>query len=143
MKAARSRSLFTSIKIDTQCLIFFQTREPVEPVSFVHHVCQDAARAGQPKFSRFVQRLTPVTRMAKATENGLAGLAKEVLAPHFHGDGAEGKRFAIRPNLRNHKVLSRDGIIQQVASAVGPGHTVDLKQYDVLILVEVYKVCLG
>lgn len=31
-------------------------------------------------------------------------------------------------------------MIKQVASAVGPGHQVDLKNYDLLILVELYKV---
>lgn len=126
--------------MDTQCLIFFQTREPVDPVSFVHEICQSASQSGQRKSSRFIQRLTPMTKMAKATENGLAGLAKDVLAPYFHGEGTRGKKFAIRPNLRNHKILSRDSIIQQVASIVGPGHSVDLKHYDHLILVEVYKV---
>lgn len=42
--------------------------------------------------------------------------------------------------MRNHNILKRDGIIQQVAKAVGPGHKVDLKNYDLLILVEVYTV---
>lgn len=50
------------------------------------------------------------------------------------------QQFAIRPTLRNHNVLTRDGIIKLVASVVGPGHEVDLKNYDLLILVEVYKV---
>lgn len=50
------------------------------------------------------------------------------------------KQFAIRPNLRNHKIMTRDSVIKLVASAVGPGHAVDLKDYDLLILVEVYKV---
>lgn len=49
------------------------------------------------------------------------------------------KQFAIRPNIRNHSILTRDSVIQLVAQAVGPGHKVDLKQFDLLILVEVYK----
>ena len=49
-------------------------------------------------------------------------------------------QFAIRPNIRNHGVLSRDTVIKQVADVVGPSHTVDLKSYDLLILVEIYKV---
>lgn len=31
-------------------------------------------------------------------------------------------------------------VIKKVAAAVGPGHKVDLKSYDLLILVEIYKV---
>ena len=49
-------------------------------------------------------------------------------------------QFAIRPTLRNHNVLTRDSVIRQIASLVGPGHTVDLKGYELLIVVEVYQV---
>jgi hypothetical protein len=49
-------------------------------------------------------------------------------------------QFAIRPNIRNHSTIKRDAVIQQVAAAVGPKHQVDLKGYDHLIIVEVYKV---
>lgn len=34
-------------------------------------------------------------------------------------------------------------MIQQIAKIVGPGHTVDLKNYDLLIVVEVYQVRMG
>jgi tRNA acetyltransferase TAN1 len=37
-------------------------------------------------------------------------------------------------------VLKREDIIRWVAAAVGPGHEVDLKDFDLLIIVEVYKV---
>lgn len=36
--------------------------------------------------------------------------------------------------------MKRMDIIQKVASMVGPGHQVDLKNPDVLILVEIYTV---
>ena len=49
-------------------------------------------------------------------------------------------KFAIRPTIRNNKELTRDGVIKSVAAAVGPGHKVDLHGYDLLILVEIYKV---
>ncbi len=67
--------------------MFFKTRQPVEPVSFVHTICKDAAASGL-KRTRFVKRLTPMTIMGKATESGLAEVAKMVIAPYFHkGDG--------------------------------------------------------
>ena len=50
-------------------------------------------------------------------------------------------KFAIRPSIRNNKELTRDEVIRSVASIVGPGHKVDLHGYDLLILVEIYKVC--
>ncbi len=49
-------------------------------------------------------------------------------------------KFAIRPSIRNNKEFTRDEVIKSVAAAVGPGHTVDLRGYDLLILVEIYKV---
>jgi tRNA(Ser,Leu) C12 N-acetylase TAN1 len=51
------------------------------------------------------------------------------------------QRFAIRPSLRNHNLLSRDEVIQTVARLVGRGHQVDLKYYDLLITVDIFKVC--
>ena len=59
---------------------------------------------------------------------------------HFLTNLADFK-FAIRPNIRNSSQLSRDSVIKQVASAVGPRHSVDLKAYDLLIIVEIYRVC--
>lgn len=49
-------------------------------------------------------------------------------------------QFAIRPTVRNHNTMKRDDIIKRVADLVGKPHTVDLKCYDKLILVDVYRV---
>jgi tRNA acetyltransferase TAN1 len=49
-------------------------------------------------------------------------------------------QYAIRPTIRHNDALSRDEVIKTVAAAVGSEHTVDLKNYDLLILVEVYRV---
>ncbi|KAH7401411.1 hypothetical protein BKA66DRAFT_103017 [Pyrenochaeta sp. MPI-SDFR-AT-0127] len=138
-----TKPLFTSVKLDTQCLIFFRTRSPIEPVSFVHQICQDIANGAQPRNLRYVKRLTPVTAYEKATAQGLETVAKQVLAPHFHGPDQAGKKFAIRPSIRNNKEFSRDEVIKSIAAAVGPGHKVDLNGYDLLILVEIYKNVLG
>lgn len=71
-------------------VIFFRTQTPIEPVSIVHAIMKDVATAGQPR-TRYVKRLTPMTRMGRATEDGLADVAKDVLASHFH-DTAEPKK---------------------------------------------------
>ncbi|OSS46429.1 hypothetical protein B5807_08476 [Epicoccum nigrum] len=137
------KPLFTSVKLDTQCLVFFKTRAPVEPVSFVHKICQDTADGVQHKNCRFVKRLTPITGIEKANQKGLETVAEKVLAPHFHGDENAGKKFAIRPTIRNNKDFKRDDVIKTVAAAVGPGHKVDLHGYDLLIFVEIYKNVIG
>lgn len=110
-----------------------------------------------------------MTAYEKATLQGLDTVAKRVLAPHFHDPDQTGKKvrflfpprmlhkmlqvyrpkslanvqrikFAIRPSIRNNKEFKRDQIIKSVAAAVGPGHKVDLRGYDLLILVEIYQV---
>ncbi|KAF3005147.1 hypothetical protein E8E13_010449 [Curvularia kusanoi] len=137
------KPLFTSVKLDTQCLVFFKTRDPVEPVSFVHKICQDTADGVQHKNCRFVKRLTPITGIERANQKGLETVAEKVLAPHFHGDENAGKKFAIRPTIRNNKDFKRDDVIKTVAAVVGPGHKVDLHGYDLLIFVEIYKNIIG
>ncbi|KAL6709431.1 hypothetical protein ACN47E_001366 [Coniothyrium glycines] len=135
--------LFKSLKLDTQCLIFFRTRAPLEPVSFVHAICRDIAGGAQPRNLRYVKRLTPITAYDKATNQGLEAVAKKVLAPYFHGPDHACKKFAIRPSIRNNKEFTRDEVIRLVASSVGSGHKVDLHGYDLLILVEIYKNVVG
>lgn len=49
-------------------------------------------------------------------------------------------QFAIRPNMRNHNIMKRDAVINLVAGLVGQPHKVDLKNYDLLIMVEIYQV---
>lgn len=105
--------------------------------------------------------------MGKATMEGLESVAKEVLAPHFHQANVTPKKvrfffffcisiiaqaradvstkltliqFAVRTNMRNHNTLKRDAIIKMVAGLVGQPHKVDLKNYDLLITVEIYQV---
>lgn len=138
-----TKPLFSSVKLDTQCLVFFRTRKPLEPVSFVHNICQDVANGAQLKNLRYVKRLTPITAFEKATQQGLETVAKQVLAPHFHMKDQASKKFAIRPSIRNNKELTRDGVIKSVAATVGPGHKVDLRDYDHLIIVEIYKNVVG
>lgn len=130
---------FRHVRVDTDCIMFFKTQAPIEPVEFVRRICEDAMASSERKTGRFVKRLTPMTLMGKATEKGLEEVSAKVLAPHFHTEGSAGKKFAIRPNIRNHKSMTRDQVIKTVAAAVGPGHKVDLKEYDLLILVDIYK----
>ncbi|KAI5855267.1 hypothetical protein BZA05DRAFT_391059 [Tricharina praecox] len=137
-KKKDTRSI-ASVKIDTMCVTFFRLKPPLEATGMVRALCESASNpVGGSIRSKFVHRLTPVTRTGKATLEGLREVAAEVLKPHFHS-GQEGIKFAIRPTTRNHSILKRDEIIRTIASCVGPSHTVDLKNPDLLILVELYK----
>jgi tRNA acetyltransferase TAN1 len=76
-------------------VIFFRTRSPIEPVCFVHQICQELADGAQPRNLRYVKRLTPITTTDKATPQGLETVAKQVLGPHFHGTDQAGKKVSL------------------------------------------------
>ena len=73
-------------------MIFFKTRQPVDPVTLVQRICRDAADGVEQTLCRFVKRLTPITAIDKATDRGLDEVAQQVLAPHFHGPDRAGKK---------------------------------------------------
>lgn len=73
-------------------VLFFKTRTPIEPVSFVHRICLDAFGASGTKKHRWIKRLTPMTMMGKATTKGLDEVSQAVLAPVFHGEGGLSKK---------------------------------------------------
>lgn len=69
---------------DLPTVVFFKTVAPVDPVAVVKQICQDAMNEPLRKRTRFVKRLSPMTLMGRASEEGLEKVATEVLAPHFH-----------------------------------------------------------
>lgn len=85
---------------DVECgsVLFFRTRAPVEPVSFVHKICSDALEPANTKKHRWVRRLTPMTLMGKATEKGLETVSKAVLGPAFH-DGESTPKKVFSPSF--------------------------------------------
>ncbi|KAF8250144.1 hypothetical protein K440DRAFT_173669 [Wilcoxina mikolae CBS 423.85] len=135
----KSSGPIASVKLDIECVTFFRLKPPLVPTDMVRALCESAQQPGAGSIrSKFVHRLTPITKTGKATLEGLKELAKSVLEPHFHR-GQTGIKFAIRPTSRNHNTLNRNEIINTIAACVGPAHKVDLKEYDLLILVELYK----
>ena len=64
----------------------------------------------------------------------------KVLLLHWLTHSPEGKlQYAIQPTTRHHNELSRDDVIKAVADLVGSEHKVDLKNYDSLILINIFK----
>ncbi|KAK9238685.1 hypothetical protein V1525DRAFT_449464 [Lipomyces kononenkoae] len=142
LKKSKESKLFTPVNIDCECVIFLRTKKPIDPPEFVHKICENALKSGV-KTTRHTLRLSAVSLTAAATEDDLKTLAKNVLAPHFHSPNQQPVKFAIRTTIRNHTTLNRDQIIQLLATAVGPPHKVDLKDYDRLVHVECFKNIIG
>ncbi|KAK4166684.1 tRNA acetyltransferase TAN1 [Cladorrhinum sp. PSN259] len=87
---------WTPLKMNVDCLLFVKTKAPIEPTAFVRRICEDAkssAESGQMK-CRYVNRFTPVTVTGKATEQGLAEVAREALASFFDLSGKREKPAA-------------------------------------------------
>lgn len=133
--------LFTPIELGCECLIFIKTKKPIEPESFIKRICTESSESKQ-KNTRYTQKLSPVTFSVSPSVDELKKLSKRVLAPHFHQEKDQKPiKFAINVTRRNFNALEKDVIIKTVAECVGRdhGHSVDLKKYDKLILIECYK----
>ncbi|KAJ5634198.1 hypothetical protein N7528_002040 [Penicillium herquei] len=147
-----------AMQLDMPCVIFARLNDKsVDPVELVHKLCADAQANPDKKQSRFIKRLTPITMIRKTLSVDLEAFAKEILKPHFHSGGPPKKvrslsyshamaflfSYAIRPSVRGNSKMNRDTIIKTVADAVGPEHPVDLKNYDLTILVDVVQNVIG
>ena len=82
--SALSNHAGPALYADVLQVVFFKTVAPVDPVALVKRICQDAMDEPLRKRTRFVKRLSPMTLMARASEEGLEKVSREVLAPHFH-----------------------------------------------------------
>jgi tRNA acetyltransferase TAN1 len=78
------KRLVVPVYLDLQCVLFFKTRSPIEPVEFVQRICEDAMQNPKARKTRYANRLTPMTAIGKATENGLEDVGREVLGEYFH-----------------------------------------------------------
>ncbi len=80
----------TPVKMNVDCLLFVKTPSAVDPVPFVRRICEDAMRCEEiPDLMRcrYVNRVTPVSVMGKANEQGLLEVAKEAMGKVFDLSG--------------------------------------------------------
>lgn len=75
-------------------MVFFKTIPPVEPVSLVKRICEDAIKDKSLKRTRFVKRLSPMTLIGRASSEGLEKVAIEVLKPHFHHEPVQKRKVS-------------------------------------------------
>lgn len=76
--------LFSPVHLDIPCVLFFKTRHPIDPIDFVYRICKEIVAKPGVRRMKYVNRLTPMTLMAKATEKGLEDLGRTVLRKHFN-----------------------------------------------------------
>ncbi|KAL4754005.1 hypothetical protein BDW72DRAFT_190432 [Aspergillus terricola var. indicus] len=134
----KNSSLFEAVKFDLPCIIFVRFDKSIDPEKLVHRICLDSHASPEQKRSRYIQRLTPARSIRKTLSVDLPEFAREMLKAEFHSGGPP-KKYAIRPSVRGNKKFDRNTIIKTVADIVGPEHPVDLKNYDLIILVDVVQ----
>jgi tRNA acetyltransferase TAN1 len=130
---------------------FMVTKPPIDPVRLVHEICLDTA-AGN-KRTRWAQRFTPIQSTSYANLPDFRTLCEKILGPIFHEDGVgpikvpplnclrlANLKYAIQPHARDNNTMTRDPVIAVVGSVIGKDHIVELKGYDLLVLVETVKV---
>lgn len=132
----RTTSQFAALDTDTECLCFVQCAPPLDAWRIVRRALEEVERTGASR-SRFVQRLIPVRVLCRAETEAIRAATARALAPAFPAKHA--RTYRIEPRIRANSSLSRDVLIPLVASCVPPGATVDLKQPEVTIVVEVLR----
>lgn len=120
-------------KLGVECVLFVQTRYPVDPIKLVLKVVEECKN--KERHAKYIQKITPIQKFVKF-EN------MESLEQVIQESLAENCTFAIRPSLRFCE-QTRDVVIPAIAKLVGTGHKVDLKNYDSLIVVEGFKTIIG
>jgi tRNA acetyltransferase TAN1 len=91
--------LFSPVRIDLPCVLFFKTRSPIDPVDFVQRICEEIVIQPGMRRMRYVNRLTPVTLVGKANEKGLEELGKAVLSHHFQLSGQDDANPLVAGNV--------------------------------------------
>ncbi|EPE26992.1 hypothetical protein GLAREA_02906 [Glarea lozoyensis ATCC 20868] len=154
----QSTRLFSAVRIDIECVMFFRVQPSIDPVDLCHRIALDISSNPDKKLTRYVNRISPMTLMGKANEKGLEEVTTAVLKPYFQLNGQEeyteseqevknserpSYTYSIRPTIRNHNTLKRDVVIEKIASSIGDMHKVNLTKPDKVIIVEIYQTVCG
>ena len=113
------------ITLDIPCVSFVRlpsssaTLKASDPVDLVYRICREAHSEPLRPRSRFIKRLTPLTRVRKVMNDGVERLCEEVLPPVFGMEQGRQWRYAVRVTVRNNNQVSKDDIIKRVAGFVG------------------------
>ncbi|KAJ3410966.1 Mss4p nuclear export [Chytridiales sp. JEL 0842] len=143
LKDKKKRNRFTWMDVGIDCCLFVQVEDPIVPTEFVSAIMKDLDATKTKKTSsleyRYTQRIVPVVDICPAKMDAVMEMAQKIIPSYFHKENQEQKKFAIVFNRRNDNTITRDELIPKLAHLVGSTHKVDLKNPDLVILVEVFK----
>ncbi|WVF67566.1 hypothetical protein IAT40_002324 [Kwoniella sp. CBS 6097] len=127
------------------CVIYVNVLPPLSPHKLVRHVLEQAESSARTPL-RFCKRLIPMSATCGATVKQLAECASEVAKKEFETDDGKALKYAIDTNTRASDKMERMEMITTIAEEITKlekGHSVDLKNPDKTVLVELYKNTVG
>jgi len=145
LKKPRSKgSRFVNCKVDAICLVFMAVKPPIDPVRLILTYLTDVEQTGVTR-TRSAQRYAPVSGSCVATIQDIVDLAKQLFPPHFESNPPRAVKYKIQVASRNHTGVAKVELIRALAACVPKdrGHTVDLHNPDLVILVELYAYVCG
>ncbi|KAH0585355.1 hypothetical protein H2248_008595 [Termitomyces sp. 'cryptogamus'] len=142
LKKPKQEPRFVNCQTNTTCVVFISCRPPVDPIQLVVKLVKDVQATGVVR-SRCIHRLVPVSAQCGANLPEIQGLCRKVLDPFFSQHPGRKFSYKIELRVRNHSVISRPEFIQYIAQCVPEGHSVELTNPELFILVEVFKSVCG
>ncbi|KAJ7227361.1 hypothetical protein GGX14DRAFT_629628 [Mycena pura] len=142
MKRPRKQQRFQSCQTDTACLVFISCKPPVDPVKLVATHVQNVQATGL-THTRHSLRFSPVAATCVTNLPEIEALCRTVLKPFFAEEVGQKFTYKIELKIRNHTTLNRSVLIESIAKCVPEGHSVDLENPEVFIIVEVFKSVCG
>lgn len=142
IKCPKAEPRFTNCQTNTPCVVFISCKPPVDPVKLVMKLVEDVEVTGVVR-SRCIHRLVPVSGSCGANLPEIQALCRTIIEPFFSQHLNKKFKYKIELRVRNHSVISRPDIIQHIAQCVPEGHTVELTDPEIFILVEVFKSICG
>ncbi|KAF5372786.1 hypothetical protein D9615_010112 [Tricholomella constricta] len=127
---------------NTPCVVFISCKPPIDPVKLVVRLVKDVEATGVVR-SRCIYRMVPVSGSCGANLPEIEALCRTILEPFFSQHPDKKFKYKVELRLRNHSVISRPVLINHIAQCVPEGHTVELTNPEMFILVEVFKSVCG
>ncbi|KAJ3057738.1 THUMP domain-containing protein 1, partial [Rhizoclosmatium hyalinum] len=138
--AKKNAHRFRWMQVGIECCLFVRCHKSVCPTTLVQFILNDLNESKIQK-TKYMQRILPAAESCLAFMDQIIPMANRVLPKYFSGEGMEPKKFAVVFSRRNNETVDRETLTPQlaaIATATVP-HTVDLKNPDLCIIVEVFK----
>jgi len=113
----------------------------IDPVELINYIFEKS-HPKKPTLSPHVNKIYPLQKTCRSTHAEIIKTTKEIIDKHWKNIPLEDK-FAIVYKNRGNKHLVRDKLMKEMAECVPNGHKVDLKNPNVVILLQTFREVAG